>query len=82
MFYLHRGGILKKYCYPLPPSLPPPSLQHEDDVIEVRSLHMADTHAFVMMDDEVADVLEDKEVVSGREGGEGGREGGREELNQ
>lgn len=25
---------------------------------------MADTHAFVIMDDEVADVLEDKEVVS------------------
>ena len=39
-------------------------LQHPDDVIEVRSLRLADTGSFVDQDDEVAEVLEDREVVS------------------
>ncbi|CAI8008999.1 Partitioning defective 3 homolog [Geodia barretti] len=34
-----------------------------DDVIEVRSLRLADTGSFVDQDDEVAEVLEDREVV-------------------
>lgn len=38
--------------------------QHSDDVIEVRSLRLADTGSFVDVDDEVAEVLEDREVVS------------------
>lgn len=40
------------------------SFQHPDDVIEVRSLRLADTGSFVDVDDEVAEVLEDREVVS------------------
>ena len=38
--------------------------QHPDDVIEVRSVRLADSGSFVDQDDEVADVLEDKEAVS------------------
>ena len=41
-----------------------PLFQHPDDVIEVRSLRLADTGSFVDQDDEVAEVLEDREVVS------------------
>lgn len=37
--------------------------QHPDDVIEVRSLRLADNGSFIDVDDDVADVLEDKEVV-------------------
>ena len=43
-------------CSPTPP-------QHADDVIEVRSLRLADSGSFVDQDDEVADVLEDNEMV-------------------
>ena len=41
-----------------------PRPQHPDDVIEVRSLRLADTGSYVDQDDEVAEVLEDREVVS------------------
>lgn len=41
-----------------------PHPQHPDDVIEVRSLRLADTGSYVDQDDEVAEVLEDREVVS------------------
>ena len=37
--------------------------QHPDDVIEVRSIHLAESGSFVDQDDEVLDVLEDKEAV-------------------
>ena len=37
--------------------------QHPDDVIEVRSVRLADSGSFVDQDDEVVDVLEDKETV-------------------
>ena len=43
---------------------PKPRPQHTDDVIEVRSLRLADTGSYVDQDDEVAEVLEDREVVS------------------
>ncbi len=36
------------------------------------SVRLADSGSFVAFDDEVADVLEDKEVVSAMEGGKGG----------
>ena len=59
----------------LPPLTPPPpsphpspshpsSPQHEDDIIEVRRVRLADSGSFVALDDEVSDVLEDKEAVS------------------
>lgn len=37
--------------------------QHSDDDIEVRSVRLADSGSFVDQDDEVVDVLEDKETV-------------------
>lgn len=37
--------------------------QHPDDVIEVRSIQLAESGSFVDQDDEVLDVLEDKEAV-------------------
>lgn len=57
----------------LPPSSHPPSLlsQNPDDILHVRSLRV-ESGALVDQDDEVADVLEDKETVSTRM--EGGRE--------
>ena len=38
--------------------------KHPDDVIEVQSIRLADSGSYVAFDDEVSDVLEDKEVVS------------------
>jgi len=38
--------------------------QHPSDIVEVKSVRLADGGAFVAFDDEVADVLEDMEVVS------------------
>ena len=37
--------------------------QHPDDVIEVCSIQLAESGSFVDQDDEVLDVLEDKEAV-------------------
>ena len=58
-------------------NLPPPLPQHHpDDVIEVHNLRLAESGSFVSLDDEVADVLEDKEVVSINYEGEGSIEEG------
>ncbi len=41
-----------------------PSPQHPEDVVEVRSVRLIESESLVDEDDEVADVLEDKDTVS------------------
>ena len=45
--------------------------QHPVDIVDVKSVRLADSGAFVALDDEVADVLEDMEMVSWKVVGRG-----------